>query len=145
VFDQRTIDKYNDMARVEYEEIRDFLVLHYTATERDDTPFWRHCRAIKRPESLQARWEMYERSGNMVSVPGELFREQSWFAVYTGQNVIPTTWHPFADIPDAAELDRRMRLMSGDVEKVVQAFPSHDDYLRRYCAAPPLAMPGKPM
>jgi tryptophan halogenase len=138
VFDQATIDKYNDMARVEFEEIRDFLVLHYTAIERDDTPFWRHCRAIKKPDSLLAKWEMYERSGNIVAVPGDLFREHSWFAVYSGQNVIPSRWHPFADIPDAAELDRRLNLIAGDVRKLVATFPAHDDYLRQYCAAPPL-------
>jgi tryptophan halogenase len=138
VFDQATIDKYNDMARVESEEIRDFLVLHYTAIERDDTPFWRHCRAIKKPDSLLAKWEMYERSGNIVAVPGDLFREHSWFAVYSGQNVIPSRWHPFADIPDAAELERRLNLIAGDVRKLVATFPAHDDYLRQYCAAPPL-------
>jgi tryptophan 7-halogenase len=144
VFDQATIDKYNDMARVEFEEIRDFLVLHYTAIERDDTPFWRHCRAIRIPDTLRAKREMYERSGNIVAVPGDLFREHSWFAVYTGQHVIPAAWHPFADIPDDAELERRLQLIAADVQKLVRTFPSHDEYLRRYCAAPP-EMAGKAM
>ncbi len=145
VFDQDTIDKYNAMARVEWEEIRDFLVLHYTATERDDTPFWRHCRNIRKPDSLVAIWERYQRSGNIVAVPTELFREHSWFAVFTGQEVIPQTWHPFADIPDDAELERRLKLISSDIRKVVDNFLPHDEYLRRYCAAPPLAMAGKAM
>jgi tryptophan halogenase len=141
--DQDTVDKYNDMARVEWEEIRDFLVLHYTAVERDDTPFWRHCRAIQIPESLRAKREMYEANGSIVAVPGDLFREQSWFAVYAGQGVKARSWHPFADIPDDAELERRLALISGDVAKVVQNFPMHDDFLRRYCAAPPI--PAKAM
>ncbi len=143
-FDQGTIDKYNDMARLEYEEIRDFLVLHYTATDRDDTPFWRHCRAIELPDSFRARREMYERSANIVAVPGDLFRENSWFAVYTGQNVIPKTWHPFADIPEAGELERRLSTISTDVRKLVQTFPTHDDYLRQHCQAPPMTA-GKTM
>ena len=74
-FDQATIDKFNAIARDELEEIRDFLVLHYTATERDDTPFWRHCRAITKPDTLRQRWEMYERSGNIIIEAGELFKE----------------------------------------------------------------------
>ena len=69
-FDQATIDKFNTLARIELEEIRDFLVLHYTATEREDTPFWRHCRAIRKPDSLRQRWEMYEQNGNIVIEAG---------------------------------------------------------------------------
>ncbi|HEY6125042.1 MAG TPA: tryptophan 7-halogenase, partial [Steroidobacteraceae bacterium] len=145
-FDERTIAKFNDLTRIETEEIRDFLVLHYKATERDDTPFWRHCQAIRAPDSLRNRWEMYQRSGNLVIVPGDLFKESSWFAVYTGQGVIPQTQHPFADIPDAAEVARRLEIIAGDVRKRADTFPSHDEYIRRHCAAPPLpAMPGKPM
>ena len=138
--DQAVVDKYNDMLRIELEEIRDFLVLHYTATERDDTPFWRHCRAIKKPDSLLRRWEMYESNAVILAPPGDLFRESSWFAVFTGQNVIPRSWHPAADIPSNDELARRMQLISGDVEKRVQSFPTHDDYLRANCAAPPMPM-----
>jgi tryptophan halogenase len=87
-------DKYNTMLEIELEEIRDFLVLHYTATSANDTPFWRHCQAIRKPDSLVQKWEMYERSAVIVAPPGELFRESSWFAVFTGQNVIPKTWQP---------------------------------------------------
>jgi tryptophan 7-halogenase len=142
-FDPATIAKYNAMTYAEYEETRDFLVLHYNAVEREDTPFWRHCRAIRIPDTLRAKWEMYKESGNIVAVPGDLFRESSWFAVYTGQGCIPRTWHPFANIPSETELRRRMDLISSDVQKLVQTFPMHDDYLRSYCAAPPA--PEKPM
>jgi tryptophan halogenase len=142
-FNQVTIDKFNAMVRGEYEEIRDFLVLHYTATERDDTPFWRHCQAIRKPDSLLQRWEMYQRNAQIVSPPGDLFRESSWFAVYTGQGVLPQAHHPFADIPPADEIERRMQIISGDVQKRVESFPTHDEYIRQHCAAPPLA--GKPM
>ncbi len=141
--DPAVVAKYNDMLRIELEEIRDFLVLHYTATERDDTPFWRHCRAIRRPDSLQQRWEMYESNAVILSPPGDLFRESSWFAVYTGQGVLPRSWHPAADIPPPEELERRLRLISGDVQKRVQGFPTHDEYIRANVAAPP--MPAMPM
>jgi len=137
-FDQATIDKFNAIAKDELEEIRDVLMLHYTATERDDTPFWRHCRALTKPDSLKQRWEMYERSGNIVIQPGVLFSEASWFAIYEGQGLRPRAYHPFADIPSDAELARRFTLMAGDVGKRVATFPSHDDWIRANCAAPPL-------
>jgi tryptophan halogenase len=137
-FDEATIAKYNDVTRIETEEIRDFLVLHYKATERVDTPFWRHCQAIPAPDSLRQRWEMYENSANLFITPGDLFKESSWFAVYTGQGVNPKSWHPFADIPDPAELTRRLDIIASDVRKRAESFPSHDEYIRRHCAAPPL-------
>ncbi len=137
-FDQSSIDKFNSLARIETEEIRDFLVLHYTATERDDTPFWRHCQAIKRPDTLKQRLEMFERSANIVVGAGELFREPSWFAVLMGQGVQPRSYHPFADIIPDAELARRFELMSGDVRKRVHTYPMHDEFIREHCAAPPM-------
>ncbi len=140
-FDQAAIDKFNSLVRTEYEEIRDFLVLHYTATERDDTPFWKHCRAIKKPATLVQRWQMYERNANILDPPGELFRVPSWFAVYTGQGVRPSAYHPIADVASDQELERRLQLISGDVQKRVASFPTHDDYIRDNCAAPPLKDP----
>jgi tryptophan halogenase len=138
-FDPATIDKFNMMSRVELEEIRDFLVLHYKATERNDTPFWRHCQSIPLPDSLKLRWDMYRETANIVTASGELFRESSWFAVFAGQGIAPRAYHPFADIPSDAELVRRLELISGDVRKRVDALPMHDDFIREHCAAPPMA------
>ena len=138
-FDQATIDRFNLIARNELEEIRDLLVLHYTATIRDDTPFWRHCRAIPKSDSLKLRWEMYEQSGNIVVEAGVLFREPSWFAILNGQGLKPRTYHPFANIPSDAELARRFELMAGDVQKRVDTFPLHDEWIRQNCAAPAMS------
>ncbi|HET9472679.1 MAG TPA: tryptophan halogenase family protein [Steroidobacteraceae bacterium] len=142
-FDQASIDKFNELARDEMEEIRDFLVLHYTATERDDTPFWRHCRAIPKPDSLRQRWEMYEQAGNIIIEAGTLFRESSWFAVYDGQGLRPKAYHPFADIPSNEELASRFARISRAVQQRVASYPLHDDYLRQNCAAPPVPMKEK--
>ena len=137
-FDQTTIDKFNAQSRNEVEEIRDFLVLHYKATERTDTAFWRHCQAIPLPDTLKSRWDMFQETGNIVTLPGELFRDASWFAVFNGQGVTPSTYHPFADIPTDAELASRLDLISGDVRRRVDALPTHDEFIRKHCAAPPL-------
>jgi tryptophan 7-halogenase len=139
-FDPATVAKFNELARVEIEEIRDLLVLHYTATEREDTPFWRHCRAIPKPESLRQRWAMYEESGNIIIEAGKLFKEPSWFAICHGQGLRPRSYHPFADIPSDAELARRFTLMSTDVEKRVRTFPLHDDWIRANCASDAMKM-----
>jgi tryptophan halogenase len=133
--DPATIAKYNDLARLEMEEIRDFLVLHYKATERNDTPFWQHCQSIELTDTLRARWEMYQHSANIAVALGDLFKESSWFAVFTGQGVRPAQHHPFANIPSDPELQRRLDLISTDVMKRVNSLPAHDDYIRHHCAA----------
>jgi tryptophan 7-halogenase len=135
-FDPATIARFNDLSRAEVEEVRDLLVFHYTATERDDTEFWRHCRAIRRPDTLVQRLEMFRRSANIVLAPNELFREASWFPVLLGQGETAQSWHPFVDnVPDD-ELDRRFGLMARDVQTRVQSLPTHEEFLRQYCAAP---------
>jgi tryptophan halogenase len=131
-YDPATIATYNELARTEMEEIRDFLLLHYKATERVDTPFWRHCQALRLTPSLQHRWAMFRQSGHIVVALGALFKESSWFAVFAGQGVEPAAYHPFADLPSAVELDRRLNLIRGDVRKRVESFPTHDEYLRTY-------------
>lgn len=134
-FNPVAAQKYNAMARTELEEIRDFLVLHYKATQRDDTPFWRHCQALPLSDTLKERWALYEQGAHIVSWPGELFKESSWFAVFNGQGVRPTAYHPIADGVAKQELERRLALIKDDVQKRVDAMPSHDQYLRQYCPA----------
>ena len=87
---------------------------------------------------MRQRWEMYEQNGNIVIEAGMLFKEASWFAVLHGQGLQPRGWHPFADIPSDAELARRFGILGADVEKRVATFPSHDEYLRKHCQAPPM-------
>ncbi|HTU64513.1 MAG TPA: tryptophan halogenase family protein [Steroidobacteraceae bacterium] len=142
-FDQAAIDKYNQMVASEAEQIRDFLVLHYTATERDDVPFWRHCRAIRKPDSLKQKIAMYEANGHVMSLPGELFQDSSWFAVMHGQGIHARSCHPFANLVPDAELERRFEMISTDVRNLVSTFPTHDEFIKRFCPAPPLPM--KPM
>jgi tryptophan halogenase len=125
------------MTYAEYEETRDFLVLHYNAVEREDTPFWRHCRAIRIPETLRAKWEMYKESANIVAVPGDLFRESSWFAVYTGQGCIPRTWHPFANIPSETNCAAAMDSSAPTCRNSCRPSRCTMTTLRSYCAAPP--------
>jgi tryptophan halogenase len=62
------IDEYNRLTALEYERVRDFLVLHYSASSRDDTEFWRRCRSMDLPEALAYKQAASERTGRIVSL-----------------------------------------------------------------------------
>ena len=47
-------DEYNRWMRRDFEQVRDLLVLHYFANDREE-PFWRHCRSVEPPDSLKRR------------------------------------------------------------------------------------------
>ena len=105
-FNQPDIDYYNRRTRLEYEQVRDFIVLHYHATERDDSPFWNYCRTMAIPQSLAERIAIYRENARLYRHDNELFTETSWFAVMHGQNIAPARYHPVADVLPQAELEK---------------------------------------
>jgi tryptophan halogenase len=110
---------------------RDFLIAHYKLTERDDTPFWRHCAAMPIPDSLAATLEMFRTRGEALSKTNDLFKDVSWFAVLYGQGLVPTGHHPFADAMTRAELDANMAAIREIVAGRVATLPTHRAFLER--------------
>jgi tryptophan halogenase len=134
-FDPLVIDEFNRVTTNEYERIRDFLILHYHATERDDTPLWRYCRAMDVPDSLRRRMEHFRRYGRLVSDGFELFQNPSWLAVHVGQFNLPERYDPLLD--ERADVDGE-RLLAGlrqVMEQVAEAMPTHGDFIDRHCRA----------
>ena len=91
------INEFNTQMDFEIQNIRDFIVLHYHVTNREDTRFWRHCRNMKIPESLQHRIDLFKETGRVFKVPHELFGENSWIQVMLGQGLMPEQYHPIVD------------------------------------------------
>ena len=101
-FNEADTNYYNERTLLEYEQVRDFLILHYKATERDDTPFWNYCRNMEIPKTLKDRMGIYLENARLYRHDNELFGDASWFAVMHGQNMHPQRFHPNANImPDA--------------------------------------------
>jgi tryptophan halogenase len=124
------IDRFNAETAREYVDIRDFLVLHYKATERDDTPFWNYCRTLEPPAGLAEKLAMFRRNGRIFREHQELFTETSWLAVMAGQGIEPEGYHPIADtLPDAETLTR-LRHIRQVVSDTAEAMPRQDEYLR---------------
>ncbi|WP_242116591.1 tryptophan halogenase family protein [Sphingomonas lacusdianchii] len=135
-FNQPDIDYYNRRTRLEYEQVRDFLILHYKATARDDSPFWRRCRDMAIPASLEERIAIFRENARLYRHDNELFSETSWLAVLHGQNIHPKRHHPIADILSEEELDRRMTHIAGAMDAGVRAMPDHMAFIDRFCRSP---------
>ena len=132
--------EYNRMMDMEFERIRDFLILHYVATEREDTPFWRHMKSLELPASLEEKMELFRASGRVQTYDYGLFLEPSWLAVYLGQGILPRDYDPRVDqFPDAETLSR-LHGLKGHIAKAANALPSHGDWIASHCSTKDLAV-----
>lgn len=126
---------FNQQSIWDFEHIRDFLVLHYTVTEREDTAFWRHCARMDLPDTLVHRIELFRESGRIFRNAEELFAENSWIQVMLGQGLVPRSWHPIVSKMRPDELRGFLEQIEGAVTKTVAGLPGHADYVRQYCGA----------
>ena len=131
------IAEFNRQCRFEVERIRDFLILHYHATERDDTAFWDRCRTMAVPGTLQAKLDLYRSTGRIVRTDNELFAEVGWLQVLHGQRVATRAHHPIADALPEAEVAAYLADVAGVVASCVEHLPMHAQYVRAQCAAHP--------
>ncbi|HWU96792.1 MAG TPA: tryptophan 7-halogenase, partial [Sphingomonas sp.] len=134
-FSQVEIDEYNRLLVREYEQVRDFIILHYHATERDDSDFWNQCRAMAVPDSLSAKIELWRGKGRTYREQGELFNEDSWIAVLLGQGVLPSAFDPLAEVFTLEETGRFLHNMRQVIGQTAAAMPDHADFIARNCAA----------
>ncbi|HUQ10716.1 MAG TPA: tryptophan 7-halogenase, partial [Steroidobacteraceae bacterium] len=132
---QGAIDQYNEMSRVEMEKTRDFVVLHYHATQRDDSAFWRHCRDMPIPDSLRHRIEMFRETAYAWQADAELFRVDSWTQVMLGQGIRPKTYHPAARVLPDPDLTKFLADYRAAIAQTVARMPVHQDYVNQYCRA----------
>jgi tryptophan 7-halogenase len=130
--EQAFIDQYNDEARVELEKIRDFIVLHYYATERDGE-FWRDCRSMEIPESLSRRIRMFQQAAHAYQSEGELFRVDSWTQVMLGQGVKPENYHSMVKAMPEQDLRQFLQGLRTSIGQTVAQMPTHQEYIERYC------------
>ncbi|KXI27073.1 tryptophan halogenase family protein [Paraglaciecola hydrolytica] len=140
-FNQHDIDLFNQQTDFEYERIRDFIILHYKATERSDSEFWNYCRTMSIPDSLKQKIDQFMENGQIHRTNMELFNDTSWLEVFHGQGMHPKSYHPLVDLVADDELKRRMAFIKNVIDKSVEAMPSQQEFIQHYCLAPkPLNM-----
>jgi tryptophan 7-halogenase len=134
-FNRLLAERYNRESVFEYERVRDFLILHYHATERADTPFWNYCRTMDIPDSLREAIDMFRCDGRYFRNGEDFFALPSWVQVMLGQGIVPQGYHPIVDdMPDdkLVELVERMRMTLSDA---VASMPTHGEWISRYWKA----------
>lgn len=135
VIDPALPREYNRVMDVEYDRIRDFLILHYRATEREDSELWRYIRAMDIPDSLHDRIENFRHRGHIREYRDGLFGPPSWQAVFIGQGIDPAGPEKMAQMMPGEVLDGRMRDLRALIAKTAAAMPPHAETVERHCPA----------
>lgn len=135
-FESADRDEYNRQTQFEYERIRDFIILHYKATRRDDSAFWRHCRDMAIPDTLQHKMNLYQSSGRVYRHADELFSEASWVQVMNGQGIRPRGYNPLVDLRPESEIRSYLADIETVIRNCVSVMPTHADFIAEHCAAP---------
>jgi tryptophan halogenase len=130
------IHRYNEQSKLEYERIRDFIILHYKVTERDDSQFWRDCRDMQIPDTLAHRIELFRENAMAYQATDEMFRVESWMQVMLGQRLRPRSYHHMGRMLGPERLRNALDTLRGSIAGAVAKMPTHREFLMSYCAAP---------
>ena len=137
-FDPVERDEYNRQMQDVFEDIRDFIILHYKATRRDDSGFWNYCRTMDVPEKLAAKLELWRSKGRIFREGAELFGTASWVAVLLGQGIVPEEPEPAADALERVKLADASTGCALSYRRTAEQMPTHAEFIARACAAEPV-------
>jgi len=132
-FTQVDVDEYNKRTDFEFESIRDFLILHYKATERDDSDFWNYCRTMEIPDSLQYKIDLWSAHGRFYRNEDELFTTPSWIQVFIGQHIVPNDCHGLAKVLTEADATDYLERIHGYLTEAVDKMPTHREFVSKHC------------
>ena len=127
-------DRWNELSDRELEHVRDFIILHYHVTQREDSDFWRSRASMDVPDSLKARIENFVEQGQAWQESLDLFRTESWLYVMLGQGLMPKSWHRLASLMDSTRLKQTLEHQRLAIASKVEAMPRHGDFIRQYAA-----------
>ncbi len=128
------VNEFNMQTQFDTERIRDFIVLHYKVTNRNDASFWQHCRNMSIPETLMHKIQLFKETGRMFRENNELFND-SWMQVMIGQGLIPENYHPMVDNMSDKELRDFFTHLENKMTSIVAKLSKHSDYVQKYCAS----------
>jgi tryptophan halogenase len=134
-------DKFNRLTAIEWERIRDFLILHYKANRRVGEPFWDRCRAMEIPDSLAEKIALFEEAAIITRDEDELFTEEGWGQVMIGQGIAPQSFSPLADMIAHDELAAYLAKLADAYRRAAEALPTHAQFVDAMIARAPQQQP----
>jgi tryptophan halogenase len=127
-------DRFNQLASEEFESIRDFIILHYRATTRDDTAFWRDRQTVDIPDTLQHRLDLYRDNALLFQGDEDIFQIDSWLQVLRGQGLFNEGYHHVGRLMAPETMKSNLENYAEAVRRTVGQLPSHEDFIAQYCA-----------
>lgn len=127
--------QYNSRTRLEWEQVRDFIIAHYHLTEREDSEFWRYTKNMAIPDSLAETLSLWKARGHLAVDGGHLFQLGSWASLLIGQRFLPQGAHALADRAEPDYAAEQIRLIASDCAAAAARLPSHSEFIARNCAA----------
>lgn len=129
--DERRAKRYNETMVSAFEDIRDFIVMHYCLTDRDDTEFWRAVREAPIPDSLAEKLTEYAES---VIIPDgsqlRLFETRSLWAILSGMDFDFKKAPPSVELMNDAAAWEMFEQIDKEREIYSASLPDHMDYLK---------------
>jgi tryptophan halogenase len=127
-------DEYNRQVQEVFEDVRDFIILHYKATRRDDSDFWNYCRTMELPDKLASKLELWRSKGRLFRDGQELFGPASWVAILLGQGIVPEEQDPAVSKIDPAMTAEMIDKMHLSYRLVAEQMPPHAEFVAKACA-----------
>ena len=134
-------DEYNRQMKTQFEWVRDFVVLHYKAMQRDDSEFWKQCAAMEIPSTLEEKIAQFRNKARIFAEGVELFPRQSWIAVMLGQNILPDGYEPVVDGLDENKVAQALEHLKRAIQDTANRLPLHGEFVQQCCAASNPATP----
>lgn len=131
-------EQFNRGCDFEYERIRDFIILHYKATEREDSPMWNYCRNMPIPDTLSRKIDLFRENGRIFRENDELFAEESWLQVMIGQRIVPESYDPLVDTQPQEAISRYLEDIETVIKRCVDVMPTQRDFIAQHCPGQPL-------
>lgn len=121
----------NKNLRIRQEKLRDFLILHYFANQRQGQRFWDECRQMDIPDSLRERIEYFTATGQPLVDELDFFGTHSWLAMFSGFNHIARHYHPVVDDFDTSLVEQELAAIARSIHTTVAGLPSHAEFLQK--------------
>lgn len=130
--------EYNRIMRAEHDAIRNFIILHYCTSSREDTPFWESNKnsLILPPEvkELLAVWKNGILINNTNQIAGKAHLD-SPFGVYghqrllAGMHYLPNKAPGSLGFHESSEVLKTIKSMQQKMSEKADCYPSHYDFV----------------